>query len=400
MNNNIEYEYEIDLKDLCVSLLRRWRQMILAAVIGAVLLGGFRLVQNMTAETGLVMSESELEAAQEDIEKAEKQIKSLDISISKTQLKIEANEVSINNLADKIALAESQLESLDSLLEGYMTAFEKLQESDVTDGELADTMVDYLIQIDTLQSSIYAKESEIGELYESEPVLEEANLELQEQIEDYEEQIVEQEETIAELEEQMAEETSVNVTSKVAVYIVLGAFVGICCVLAYAFLQYCFDRTVHLEEDLTKYSGVPVIASVHEHNPSAVRKRNFVDKLLDRFEGVNTSLDYTVTTQCDIAAAKIQVLSGNREVLLTGTVSQEMLQSIYDVLGEKLPAEKFTLRMAENPMYSSEEILKIGNYDLVLVEAPHITKVRELTDLNSFLRLSGVKVIGIIAVSE
>ncbi len=399
MNNNLEYEYEIDLKDLCVSVLRKWRQIILAAVIGAVLLGGFRLVQNLTSSNGLAMSESELEAAQEDIEEAETQITTLESSIVKVESSIEANERSINNLDNMIALAESQLENLNNFLENYSAALDKLMESDDMDAEMADAMTDYLFRIDTIQSSILSKETEIMDLYESGPELEAANLDLEEQIADYEEQITEQEELIAELKEQMAQEASADVTSKVATYLVLGAFIGICCVCVYAFLAYCFDKTIHLEDDLSSYTGNPVIASVVLPDGNQKHKQNPIDRMLDRIAGVKSAADHSADAQCAIAAAKIQVLSEKKKVLVTGTVSDELIREIYHCLESKLPQNEFEVLCAANPMVNAGDILKVKDYEIVLAEAPHVTRVRELTDLNGFLRLSGAKVLGIIAVS-
>ena len=40
-----DYEQEIDLKDLLFVLLYRWRILLLAAVIGAALLGGYKAVK-------------------------------------------------------------------------------------------------------------------------------------------------------------------------------------------------------------------------------------------------------------------------------------------------------------------------------------------------------------------
>ena len=47
MQINREYEQEIELKDLIFHILYRWRSCIIAALIGAVLLGGFRYVKNL-----------------------------------------------------------------------------------------------------------------------------------------------------------------------------------------------------------------------------------------------------------------------------------------------------------------------------------------------------------------
>ena len=48
-----DYEQEIDLKDLLFVLLYRWRILLLAAVIGAALLGGYKAVKGNAKQTDL-----------------------------------------------------------------------------------------------------------------------------------------------------------------------------------------------------------------------------------------------------------------------------------------------------------------------------------------------------------
>ena len=48
-----DYEQEIDLKDLLFVLLYRWRILLLAAVIGAALLGGYRAVKGNAKQMDL-----------------------------------------------------------------------------------------------------------------------------------------------------------------------------------------------------------------------------------------------------------------------------------------------------------------------------------------------------------
>ena len=47
MDSYQNYEQEIDLKDLMFAVLRRWRPIILIAIIFAFLLGGFKAVRGL-----------------------------------------------------------------------------------------------------------------------------------------------------------------------------------------------------------------------------------------------------------------------------------------------------------------------------------------------------------------
>ena len=53
-----DYEQEIDLKDLLFVLLYRWRILLLAAVIGAALLGGYKAVKGNAKQMDLPQTES------------------------------------------------------------------------------------------------------------------------------------------------------------------------------------------------------------------------------------------------------------------------------------------------------------------------------------------------------
>ncbi|MCD7750549.1 MAG: hypothetical protein LUI10_02215 [Lachnospiraceae bacterium] len=257
-DNRFEYEYEVDLKDLCVSMLRKWRQILIAMVIGAVLLGAVRVVINLNSEPEVV--------------------------------------VTVN---------EDQTET---------------------------------------------------------------------------------EETVP-----------VSVTNKLATFIVLGAVCGAFVVCAYAFLRYCFDKTIHLEEDLSRYTGLQVLASVDFTPEEEGHKKNVIDRLLDRLAGINYEADCSLDTQCAIAAAKIQLLSSTKSILVTGTVNKKVIRKIGVNLRKLLPEEEYEVVMGENPMINPEEIIRLNDYELVLVEAPHATKVKELLSLNSFLKLGQVKVLGIVS---
>lgn len=47
MDQNNNYEQEIDLKDLMFAVLRKWRLILAAAVLFAVLLGGFKAAKGL-----------------------------------------------------------------------------------------------------------------------------------------------------------------------------------------------------------------------------------------------------------------------------------------------------------------------------------------------------------------
>ena len=72
-----DYEQEIDLKDLLFVLLYRWRILLLAAVIGAALLGGYKAVKGNAKQTDLPQTES----YQEELDNYEREKLAIETSI-------------------------------------------------------------------------------------------------------------------------------------------------------------------------------------------------------------------------------------------------------------------------------------------------------------------------------
>ena len=56
MNNTAEYENEIDLKKLCIYILRKWKVLLIAFVVGALLLGLLKAFSSpeLVTDTALV----------------------------------------------------------------------------------------------------------------------------------------------------------------------------------------------------------------------------------------------------------------------------------------------------------------------------------------------------------
>lgn len=96
MDYNNEYEQEIDLKELLFSVLHRWRPMVLAAVILAVVLGGYKAVSTYRE----VSDESAMEEVQEKYEE----------DLKNYNKKLDTCEREIENLEKDIVNQEEYLE--------------------------------------------------------------------------------------------------------------------------------------------------------------------------------------------------------------------------------------------------------------------------------------------------
>lgn len=72
--NEIRRTQTIEIKELCIYILRRWRLLITAALIGAVLLGGYRTAMRVLKGPLPVLTEEEVEERQEEPEEHQKEL--------------------------------------------------------------------------------------------------------------------------------------------------------------------------------------------------------------------------------------------------------------------------------------------------------------------------------------
>ncbi len=125
-----DYEQEIDLKDLLFVLLYRWRILLLAAVVGAVLLGGYKGLKGNSSQPEVIQNES----YQEELEDYEKEKLAIETSIENLQNSMdeqnrylaEAPLMQINPYKESISSADVLVEIADirdrglgSLLKAY-----------------------------------------------------------------------------------------------------------------------------------------------------------------------------------------------------------------------------------------------------------------------------------------
>ena len=115
-----DYEQEIDLKDLLFVLLYRWRILLLAAVIGAALLGGYKAVKGNTQQTDLPQTES----YQEELDNYERE-----------KLAIETSIENLENSMDEQNhyLAEAPLMQINPYKEAFSSADILVEISDIRD---------------------------------------------------------------------------------------------------------------------------------------------------------------------------------------------------------------------------------------------------------------------------
>lgn len=364
--DNTQYEETVDLKDLCIYMLRKWRWILLAAFACAVLVGGYKGIQTPKS----VMSASDIEKAEESLEENEKSILALEKEIENRQTEILTQETSISNLEKIVITYEAALTEAQNLLDTVSASEEKLQ---------------ILTQIGELNNNLLSANSDMTE----------ARLrirELQDEILMKQEEQEELEEVKIELEESLIATPAETSVKDIVKYAVLGSIAGAFVVCGIAFIQYFFYKQIRNAEELKERYGVRVLADLYAPSP----KKNKIDTLLDRMNGFHG--DVNPDQEYSLAAAGIHVMlpekDDTQKIVVTGTVDQKILEEVCAGLDRQLPKAKYQLCLLSNPVYNAEAMLQIASYPVVWVEARTISDRREVNRLAELFQNSNTTVIG------
>ncbi len=348
MNYNSQYEETIDLKDLCISILRKWYWILIVAVILAAALGVYKAMEAPQP----ALSSSEIEANHETIEE---------------------NESSIKDSQDAIALQEENIANWEKLLETYQGILsEAEQELNVV--TLSEDRISLLSQITRLNSQITSTENEIASAKQ---------------------QIEKSEATIAELEEEnadlLAEENEMVPVSRSSIlkYGILGGFLGAFLVCAVLLIQYLFSKHMHSPDELKERYGLHILGELHHTD---FQKGGAISRLLDRWAGYGKPKD--IAKEYNLIAAGIEISSHTGNVLITGTISADMLEQVCENLKQRLPLEKYTLCIGENPVYNEDSMRKLTGCSVVWVESLAISSKKEVQKLAELFSVSKADVIG------
>ena len=109
--NNAQYEETIDLKDLCIFILRKWRAMIIAIFAGIILLIGFKAVSSFMSDAAPEITEEQTSLA-ESFAQLETDIEAKQDERENTLLQIDSTEILISD-------TENEIDGLDDVLAVY-----------------------------------------------------------------------------------------------------------------------------------------------------------------------------------------------------------------------------------------------------------------------------------------
>lgn len=394
--NPTQYEMEIDLKKLCIYILRRWKALLIALLVGAILLGAVK-----------VFSAPELVTDAALVETNQARITELQSANSTAQSTLSTNKGTISSNASQIRANESAIEDQTQTLkdlqavldthEQMLAELETMQDTGLTSdeqvvvldraAEMTGRIYDLNAEIADVRESITSAEAQIESLQQSSEKLETDNAALTEAIENRQTEI---DQLIAEME---PKEVPVGIKD-IVLYAVLGALLGIFVVCAWLCVQYVFGKKLKDEQDLIGRYGFYILGIFYA---ASAKQKDVINRLLDKWGDIRR--DLRESDAYALIAAKIQMSENKQDVhrlLVTGTLPAETLTDVESKLKAYLPAAQFELCVAENLAYNSSMLTQIDQYEIVVVEKKGASDLREIDKLAEVLKVSNVPVVGAI----
>lgn len=394
-NSNVIFETEIDLKKLVIFIFRKWKFLLLAVVLGAVLLGGFEVVIGFQPGTDPALvsaNQNQISQIQGTQDTYQKERNTNAETISNNTAIIAANEKRVEN-------AELLLEDLETSLQAYRETQEGLQalldQTDSTEEgasllEQYTTLIDEIDgvveEMDTVRSDITDYEAENESLNRANQTLEARNVELEQLMADNQTKI----DTLT-----VAMETkTVSVEmGDVVRFAVVGALLGFFVACTIAAAQYVFSGKLKNAEELVSRYGYFVLGDIHKPNP---KYGDAINRWLDRLDGVDRTDNVNET--CRLISAKLQLVVQETPVriMVTGTISTENLEWVGQQLQAILPATEYLWYESANLLENPQTIVRLKDTAVVLVEEKGISRIREMDRQARLLNNSCASVLGVI----
>ena len=399
MNNTAEYENEIDfdLKKLCIYILRKWKVLLIAFVVGALLLGLVKAFSSpeLVTDTALVEVnqtkiteyQTALSTNQSTLSTNESTIASNKNQISISEAAIEDQNQTLKDLRDVLDTHEQMLDELEAMQDtAGLTNDEQVVVLDRA-AEMTGRIYDLNAEIADVRESITNYENQIETLQQDNENLEAENKTLAENIESQQTEI---DRLTAEMEPKQVPVS----TGDIVTCTIIGALLGIILVCIWLCIEYIFSKKLKDEQDLVGRYGFYILGVFNDIN---TKQQDLINRLLDKWAGIRR--DQNAEDEYRLIAAKIQ-MSENKQpmhhLMVTGTLPFETLQEVEAKLKSFLPAEQYEIHAAENLAYNSDVLTQIKQYEIVLVEKKDASDVREIEELAEVLKASEVHVVGAI----
>ena len=399
MNQDAQ-ERTIDLKQLFFDYLKHWRAIVVAIVIGALLLGGYKAIRPTAATT----SESQLETLQKAVDDAESARDALADSKLEAQEQIAANRRSIKSKEATIARLNKQIAAQQTELTTDTALLDELQKLyRAASGETAATLMTQVIdlhnRIQSIQSDIWSWEQSIADTEAEIQTLEVANDgSLARTVTNLEKEITKAEKTLTKAREALDEADGTPSASapvskkKIVLFAAAGGVLGAVVVAGWMFLVALLSRRLQNAAELTEMYQLPLLGSLYT---APGKHKTKLDCALDRASGEPRAVNAALV--CGQVAAKmaVQLPGDTQHIVLTGTLPAGRLQAAADALQAALPAG-WTMEIAADALHVPASTERLKDANVVLAEAKRVSDTRDIAALMALLNISHSRVLGVL----
>ena len=378
----------IGLKSLCILTLRRCRLILLAALLGALLMGiyggasysGRQAAASEAREAALEDLQTqrdslsdEMDSYKQNIKEAERQIRDAQYVIKDRQLTIENYQQQIDGLDVRRADCTAALEKARQVLNTTSNDEARVQAASAVH-ELNEALTGYTNQELSWQLYILNYQNEIETLKDTsaqDKVIEE-NEKL---LEDKQKELDEMDEEIRKLE--IPASASGPVVSAIK-FAIVGAVLLACLTCGVVVVLGCFDRRLHDGEELASSCGARLLGDLRR--PAETRCP--LERRLQRWE-LGASVPET-SEQYDQISANIRLLTEPGEIVVTGTEDAD--EKTVRELSDRLSPVGYTVTGCADPLKNADALLFAADKPLILVETAGVSDMREVVRLVNLLR--------------
>lgn len=378
----------IGLKSLCILTLRRCRLILLAALLGALLMGiyggasysGRQAAASEAREAALEDLQTqrdslsdEMDSYKQNIKEAERQIRDAQYVIKDRQLTIENYQQQIDGLDVRRADCTAALEKARQVLNTTSNDEARVQAASAVH-ELNEALTGYTNQELSWQLYILNYQNEIETLKDTsaqDKVIEE-NEKL---LEDKQKELDEMDEEIRKLE--IPASASGPVVSAIK-FAIVGAVLLACLTCGVVVVLGCFDLRLHDGEELASSCGARLLGDLRR--PAETRCP--LERRLQRWE-LGASVPET-SEQYDQISANIRLLTEPGEIVVTGTEDAD--EKTVRELSDRLSPVGYTVTGCADPLKNADALLFAADKPVILVETAGVSDMREVVRLVNLLR--------------
>lgn len=378
----------IGLKSLSILTLRRCRLILLAALLGALLMGiyggasysGRQAAASEAREAALEDLQTqrdslsdEMDSYKQNIKEAERQIRDAQYVIKDRQLTIENYQQQIDGLDVRRADCTAALEKARQVLNTTSNDEARVQAASAVH-ELNEALTGYTNQELSWQLYILNYQNEIETLKDTsaqDKVIEE-NEKL---LEDKQKELDEMDEEIRKLE--IPASASGPVVSAIK-FAIVGAVLLACLTCGVVVVLGCFDRRLHDGEELASSCGARLLGDLRR--PAETRCP--LERRLQRWE-LGASVPET-SEQYDQISANIRLLTEPGEIVVTGTEDAD--EKTVRELSDRLSPVGYTVTGCADPLKNADALLFAADKPVILVETAGVSDMREVVRLVNLLR--------------